>query len=178
MSRRFRFQIIQRELTFTYTRNVKTCGALNAVNRFTTTIFSHAMGLLVVQFTMTRTRTSLIAPAMADTPASPVVRRASTVNLRHAAALALVGWYLMIAPPSPDHTALVPSAPLSQWKLDGSYDTAAQCMKARSKVIERLAHDLRAVGPDGKTLDKEETRRSNETIVKCIASDDPRLKGN
>jgi hypothetical protein len=74
-SSRFRFQIIQRELTFTYTRNVKTWGALNAVNRLTTTIFSDAPGLLVVQFTMNRTRTSRVAPARAATPASPVVHR-------------------------------------------------------------------------------------------------------
>jgi hypothetical protein len=98
------------------------------------------------------------------------------MKLSHAAALALVGWYLMMAPSSPDHTALVPSAPLSQWKLVGSYDTATQCMKVRSGFIDRVANKVRALGPDGNALGEAGTRESTETIVKCIATDDPRLQ--
>jgi hypothetical protein len=99
------------------------------------------------------------------------------MTLRHAAALALVGWYLMLAPHDL-HYAVVPSAPLSQWKLQGSYDTAAQCMKVRSERIERLTNSLRAIGPDQQPLDEAGTRESFATIFKCIATDDPRLKGN
>jgi hypothetical protein len=99
------------------------------------------------------------------------------MNPRHAAALALVGWYLMVAPRSQDHTAFVPSAPLSQWDLIGSYDTAAQCMKVRSESIARVANKVRAIGPNGKALDEAGTRESSATTIKCIASDDPRLKG-
>jgi hypothetical protein len=50
-------------------------------------------------------------------------------------------------------------------------------MKVRSALIDRITNKIRAVGPDGKTLDEAGTRQSTETIVKCIASDDPRLKG-
>jgi hypothetical protein len=48
------------------------------------------------------------------------------MNLRHAAALALVGWYLMMplmATPGPD-------LGLKYWSNDGSFDTAAECRAA------------------------------------------------
>jgi len=64
----------------------------------------------------------------------------------HAAALALVGWYLMLPPP---HTEYAQSgqiidvradneAPLSQWTIARSYDTAAQCMTEKDPRIAEL----------------------------------------
>jgi hypothetical protein len=49
-------------------------------------------------------------------------------------------------------------------------------MKVRSKLIERLTNRLSAIGPDDGPLGEAGTRESFETIFKCIASDDPRLK--
>ena len=98
-----------------------------------------------------------------------------SMRSRHAAALALVGWYLMVAPSS-RHFAFVPSAPLPQWRLAGSFDTAAQCMKVRSKFIDRATDKVHPLGPDREALEYAGTRESVATIFKCIASDDPRLK--
>ena len=48
------------------------------------------------------------------------------MNLRHAAALALVGWYLMSPPIQAFKESPVPelSAPLSQWTSVSAFDTA------------------------------------------------------
>jgi hypothetical protein len=45
----------------------------------------------------------------------------------HAAALALVVWYLMLPPR--DGAEVTIHAPLSRWKIDGSYDSARKCQK-------------------------------------------------
>ena len=86
------------------------------------------------------------------------------MNPRHAAALALVGWYLMAPPPFPHAKspfALDDTRPLAQWKLINSFDTAAAC-KARSTSIRDSPVDaVAAIG----------------NAAQCIASDDPRLKG-
>jgi hypothetical protein len=45
------------------------------------------------------------------------------MNLRHAAALALIGWYLM-APPYGDTR---PKIPLSEWDTQRVFDSARDC---------------------------------------------------
>ena len=56
------------------------------------------------------------------------------MTLRHAAALALVGWYLMVPPATaPNGTKgakLMTDAPLSRWFMHGSFDSAKQCEEA------------------------------------------------
>jgi hypothetical protein len=81
------------------------------------------------------------------------------MNPRHVAALALVGWYLMTSPWNrfPYNKLYGPkndTAPMSQWKIIGSYDTAAKCEEDLQWYSE-----LKKVFPD----------------LICIASDDPRL---
>jgi hypothetical protein len=55
---------------------------------------------------------------------------------RHAAALALVGWYLMLPPVvgGKHHWHLDLSAPLSQWHSVARYDTATQCTNAAGAI--------------------------------------------
>jgi len=85
------------------------------------------------------------------------------VNLRHAAALALVGWYLMIPPTNPRAVDGVnDDAPVTQWKLFDSYDSAMECKTA----AERLVASGNYTG-----LVEEQFKRA-----RCIATDDPRLK--
>ena len=59
--------------------------------------------------------------------------RKSRMNLRHAAALALVGWYLMTPPLSWSSDRKVIgsdlSRPLSQWLPGLVFDTEAECNK-------------------------------------------------
>ena len=72
------------------------------------------------------------------------------MNLRHAAALALLGWYLMIPPVVSDghggYIALIDS-PLSKWAANRSFDHADECdsfqlklVIAGGKGIKRLRH--------------------------------------
>ena len=52
------------------------------------------------------------------------------MNLRHAAVLAIVGWYLMIAPPQVQQGSVVGTdllAPLSHWGNVHAFETADQC---------------------------------------------------
>jgi hypothetical protein len=51
-----------------------------------------------------------------------VCDKSETMNPRHAAALALVGWYLMV-PPMYQHHEIDDKAPLSQWRIIQSFDT-------------------------------------------------------
>jgi hypothetical protein len=85
------------------------------------------------------------------------------MTLRHAAALALVGWYLMIPPLDRDEHVQT-NAPLSSWVNDQSYETAAACEQKKRADMDRVKDD------------KEPWVRFAASSVKCIATDDPRLK--
>ena len=80
---------------------------------------------------------------------------------RHAAALALVGWYLMMPPLGSDGRP-DDSAPLPQWKIRGSFDTAAGCADA---LAEQLGRDF------------PEMVRQAIHASRCVSIDDPRLEG-
>ena len=83
------------------------------------------------------------------------------MNFRHAAALALVGWYLMI--PSVTPSGYDNAAPLGKWFVYGGYDSAHECEGA-------------------KFLDREGLKQRHDPLAdafknaQCIATDDPRLK--
>jgi hypothetical protein len=99
------------------------------------------------------------------------------MKLRHAAALALVGWYLMIPPRVSDWPVLVfdTNAPLSKWQQGGSFDTAKECNedKKRSAGLALQLTDK---------LSGEDKHKAMLSVMamlsgpQCIASDDPRLK--
>ena len=103
------------------------------------------------------------------------------MKVSHAAALALVGWYLLVPPPVPkgELSALeraqaagskfLVGAPLSLWAVYDSFDTAAQCRKARD--------DLRSKSSvEGRALLKQSAEGQWSLFAQCIATDDPRLK--
>ncbi len=106
------------------------------------------------------------------------------MNLRHAAALALVGWYLMMPPTAtPD-----PNMGLKYWSNEGSFDTATECRAAYNDRVYKFGHmsdkDWKA-WDDGyfathrDHLDRAWTLRHFEELAvssQCIATDDPRLK--
>jgi hypothetical protein len=48
------------------------------------------------------------------------------MTARHAAAFALMGWYLIAAPPG------TTPASLSQWRIVGTYDKASDCQEKLS----------------------------------------------
>jgi hypothetical protein len=86
------------------------------------------------------------------------------MNLRHAAALALVGWYLMQPPThrgADGKSVFEDALPLTTWKQIAAYDTAKEC-QAQIEHMETLPAKMSEV--------------EGAEFMRCIASDDPRLK--
>jgi hypothetical protein len=87
------------------------------------------------------------------------------MKLSHAAALALVGWYLMMAPankpPPSDANKSTPNltAPLPQWVIVGRFDHPGDCKAAAWDHLKSFA-----IGSPWKDS------------LQCIATDDPRIK--
>ena len=82
------------------------------------------------------------------------------MSCRHAAALTISAWYLMLPPTNGKN--VTQGAPLEKWTNSGVYESAEEC----ESVIGRLQSGLRG--------------RESETrpfAAQCIASDDPRVKG-
>jgi hypothetical protein len=107
-----------------------------------------------------------------------------SMNIRYAAALALLGWYLL-APGFTDWTRLDLSkqdpgsasgsdffifSPLKNWDTLRTFDTPMQCENAR----EQLQHKNDPIPEaQAKTLAQFQAR-----FAQCIVSDDPRLDSN
>jgi hypothetical protein len=87
------------------------------------------------------------------------------MKLYHAAALALISWYLIV-PPAKSTGEPDLQAPFSKWETDGSYDTAQACHK-------RYQADVHRALTFGKRIGHEVSSRIQ--AEECIASDDPRL---
>ncbi len=87
------------------------------------------------------------------------------MKLRHAAALALAGWFLMV--PIPDL-----SGPIAKWDHYAAFETEAACEAQRLKVIESNQADFELMGFSDQEV-KHALLQSQ-----CVASDDPRLKGS
>ena len=102
--------------------------------------------------------------------------RKSNVILRHAATLALVGWYLMV-PPWSGPSSFDEKASLQAWEQIEAYDSANDCAHYREKTIEAVFK----LGKAGLRLPSDvgkDAAAVNQRILvsRCIATDDPRLK--
>ena len=101
------------------------------------------------------------------------------MKLHHAAALALVGWYLMVPPAfstSPEPNAEIHinlGAPLSQWDNRGSYDSAEECMHMLAFSQKTTQADVAAGRVEG-GKDGAKALLAQVMQGQCIASDDPR----
>jgi len=93
--------------------------------------------------------------------------KTEAMNLRHAAALALVGWYLLL-PPWVAYDTFDASAPLSKWQHSYSYDSATECESDRSSMIDYYSHHPKA--------DQANWFLRLHIASQCVATDDPRLK--
>jgi hypothetical protein len=111
-----------------------------------------------------------------------MISRARFVKLNYAAALALVGWYLMIPTPYDENSMRYePGLPLSKWTAINSFDSAEDCANVHAAMLKLMKKDI----PKGSNATKE----INEAPVasrlaflytqgQCISTDDPRLKEN
>jgi hypothetical protein len=100
-------------------------------------------------------------------------RKSESVNLRHAAALALVGWYLMTPPRVGDH--FFPDAPLSRWRsLDRiEYPSKNACEAVRQKDVAMFPGDPEKLPAERYTA---RTMMRGVRALACVATDDPPLK--
>jgi len=100
------------------------------------------------------------------------------VNLRHAAALALVGWYLIAPPPRSSDGVIDPKAPLSYWQMEGRFDTLEECRTYPDREVE-IMRGFYADHPEiseSEHRNDDAARKAKAAQEQCIATDDPRLK--
>jgi hypothetical protein len=102
-------------------------------------------------------------------------------NSLHLAALAVVGWLLMMPPDSSKIPHDVDSdTPISRWITVTSFDTEDNCEKALTD-IQNSEQDPITLDKTGKLkrLDKHDAALGKARAVNaaCVASDDIRLKG-
>jgi hypothetical protein len=102
---------------------------------------------------------------------------------RHAAALALVGWYLTVPPVVCEKGRCTTQldAPFSQWhRSKKSVDSESACEQARPKVraaVDKAIQDVSARPEYDKALAAAEYDKALAAGL-CVSSDDPRLKPN
>jgi hypothetical protein len=105
----------------------------------------------------------------------------SNPTSRHFAALAFIGWYLMMPPDSskiPHDVDL--DIPLARWITVASYDTEESCEKALTG-IQNSEQDPLTLDKTGKLkrFQKNDAALAKARAINaaCVASDDFRLKG-
>jgi hypothetical protein len=91
------------------------------------------------------------------------------MDWHRAGTFGLLGWYLMLPPGPPNNPNL--SAPISRWAISSSFDTADDCGKVRLANAGRYSYP-----PEGYIKNEHPTEKDED--AECIATDDPRLKGN
>ena len=113
---------------------------------------------------------------------------------RRAAALALVGWYLMMPPVDIPTGKYVEEAPIASWRKLVEYDTLTKCENRRQddlrfylsspnrpklndREVERLDAMLDSENgwPPGTTRKIDAHMLQGYVSRRCISSDDPRL---
>jgi len=100
------------------------------------------------------------------------------VKIRHAAALSLMTWFLMVPPLIPNSGEVNKSAPLSQWIKRRAFPHSEGCEAAKER--------LRKTGLANQTEADAMGRRGSHNPefhcvvcqAQCVAEDDPRLKSN
>ncbi|MBV8140109.1 MAG: hypothetical protein JO121_31390 [Deltaproteobacteria bacterium] len=108
------------------------------------------------------------------------------MSFRHAAALVLMGWYLMVPPGSckPEwvsESKPVPcAAPLSDWIVTLSFSSADKCDAERNAGIRYGSQALANANSSADKPSIDSTRKLywRALTERCIWTDDPRLKGN
>jgi hypothetical protein len=110
------------------------------------------------------------------------------VNVRHAAALVFVGWYLMMPPltkTGPDSYNLPPdtSAPISKWTYSvvDHFDAEEECkteLTNRQSLIETRIRSQNMAGRFGREAGQTIGQYYSETVkaARCVPDTDPGIK--
>jgi hypothetical protein len=93
------------------------------------------------------------------------------MTLRHASALALVGWYLTVPPFSAKNVFY--DRPFSDWQAVENYSTKTECEEGKRDAVQKMTALLAEAWKMPPTPKIKALQAG-----KCIATDDPRLKGN
>ncbi len=89
----------------------------------------------------------------------------------HIAALAALGWYLLIPPWSQNNADT--KAPFNLWEQFASYDSARQCESEKQNLFVSDSATLTDVSRAEKA--RLGNRAEQFRAARCIAADDPRL---
>jgi hypothetical protein len=92
---------------------------------------------------------------------------------RHAAALAVVGWCLMV-PPFTRHGVNI-KAPMFEWEQVASFETASECAEYAAGM-EKYAAGRAKQSKDPRYRDMLRYAAQAFSDARCVATDDPRLK--
>jgi|SRR5208282_1544255 len=101
---------------------------------------------------------------------------------RHAAALAVVGWYLMVPPDSTVPHSVDSAAPISRWSIITNFESADTCKQALRELQNKNGNPskLDFTGRLGRFQQRQgadpELARARVDHATCVATDDPRLK--
>lgn len=100
------------------------------------------------------------------------------MKLRHAVALALTGWYLMIPPrfeTAPNSEVLIPSFG-KDWLIVNQYDDGQQCAESLRYALTHEKGTAKLAAQTHVQVGEAGTAVRYGGI--CVRDDDPRLKGN
>jgi rRNA-processing protein FCF1 len=104
------------------------------------------------------------------------------MNLRHAAALALVGWYLMVPPDSAVPHSVDSAAPMSRWSIVTKFESTDTCKQALTELQNKHGDPakLDATGRLRRFQKRQPTdpklARARIDHAACVATGDPQLK--
>jgi hypothetical protein len=99
------------------------------------------------------------------------------MTIRHAVALALVGWYLMVPPAIPGTHEVNQSVPLSQWKIRRVFPHNQGCEAARARLREQtLAAQTQADAASPHRAERNPELHCILCQAQCVDQNDPRLK--
>ncbi len=100
------------------------------------------------------------------------------MKLRHAATLALTGWYLMVPTSYGDHSLRYErELPLSRWTAFESFNSADDCEITMAGAIRNTAKDRIEHQDDPNNGTPAQRLAFLYTQAQCIETDDPRLRG-
>jgi hypothetical protein len=97
------------------------------------------------------------------------IHKRGFLKIGHRAALALIGWYLMVPPVSKPH------APLYRWQISKTLASSTACEAERKTMVEAVEKDM--TGEAG-VITFETPHGEKKCVAReaqCIDSTDPRL---